>query len=42
MNNKMLEDRLGKFAMLMIFGYLCLQQMLSFVISFELRDRITL
>lgn len=42
MNNKMLEDRLGKFAMLMIFGYLCLQQMLSFVISFELRDKITL
>lgn len=40
--NKTLEDRLGKLAMLMIFGYLCVQQVLSFVISFELRDKIAL
>jgi protein-S-isoprenylcysteine O-methyltransferase Ste14 len=38
--NKTLEDRLGKMAMLLIFGYLCLQQILSFMISFRIRDYI--
>lgn len=36
--NKMLEDRLGKLAMLMIFGYFCVQQVRSFIISFQARD----
>lgn len=40
--NKTLEDNLGKLAMLLIFGYLGIQQVLSFVISFELRDKIAL
>jgi protein-S-isoprenylcysteine O-methyltransferase Ste14 len=38
--NKTLEDRIGKMAMLLIFGYLCLQQVLSFMISFRIRDYI--
>ena len=36
--NKMLEDRLGKLAMLLIFGYLAIQQVLSFIISFRIRE----
>lgn len=40
--NKTLEDKLGKLAMLLIFGYLGIQQVLSFVISFDLRDKIAL
>lgn len=36
----MLEDRIGKLAMLLIFGYLCLQQVLSFMISFRIREAI--
>jgi protein-S-isoprenylcysteine O-methyltransferase Ste14 len=36
--NKMLEDRLGKLAMLLIFGYLGIQQVISFIISFRLRE----
>jgi protein-S-isoprenylcysteine O-methyltransferase Ste14 len=40
--NKTLEDRLGKLAMLLIFGYLCFRQVLAFVISFDLRDKIAL
>lgn len=40
--NKTLEDKLGKLAMLLIFGYLGVQQVLSFVISFDLRDKIAL
>jgi protein-S-isoprenylcysteine O-methyltransferase Ste14 len=38
--NKTLEDNLGKLAMLLVFGYLCIQQIASFVISFNLRDQI--
>ena len=38
--NKMLEDRIGKMAMLLIFGYLGLQQVLSFMISFRIREYI--
>ena len=38
--NKTLEDRIGKMAMLLIFGYLCLEQVLSFMISFRVRDDI--
>lgn len=38
--NKTLEDNLGKLAMLLIFGYLCFRQVIAFVISFELRDKI--
>jgi protein-S-isoprenylcysteine O-methyltransferase Ste14 len=40
--NKTLEDRLGKLAMLLVFGYFCVQQATSFVISFDLRDQIAL
>jgi protein-S-isoprenylcysteine O-methyltransferase Ste14 len=40
--NKTLEDNLGKLAMLLVFGYLCIQQIASFVISFDLRDKIAL
>ncbi|NJM81707.1 MAG: isoprenylcysteine carboxylmethyltransferase family protein [Tabrizicola sp.] len=40
--NKTLEDSLGKLAMLLIFGYLCIQQVQSFVISFNHRDQIAL
>lgn len=39
--NKTLEDKLGKLAMLLIFGYLCFKQIIAFVISFEVRDKIT-
>lgn len=38
--NKTLEDRLGKLAMILIFGYFCIQQVQSFVISFRLREQI--
>ena len=38
--NKMLEDRLGKLAMLLIFGYFCFQQILVFIVSFKLHDKI--
>ena len=40
--NKTLEDHLGKLAMLLIFGYLGFRQVLSFIISFDLRDKIAL
>jgi protein-S-isoprenylcysteine O-methyltransferase Ste14 len=40
--NKMLEDRIGKIGMLVVFGYLCYQQVVSFVISVRLRDEIAL
>lgn len=36
--NKTLEDRIGKMLMLLIFGYLGLQQVLSFIISFRIRE----
>ena len=36
------EDRLGRFAMIAIFGVLFLQQIISIAVSFELRDEITL
>jgi protein-S-isoprenylcysteine O-methyltransferase Ste14 len=39
--NKTLEDNLGKLAMLLIFGYLCFRQVIAFVVSFELRDKIS-
>lgn len=38
--NKTLEDRIGKMLMLLIFGYLGLQQVLSFMISFRIREHI--
>jgi protein-S-isoprenylcysteine O-methyltransferase Ste14 len=38
--NKTLEDRLGKVAMILIFGYICVLQVQSFVISFRLREQI--
>jgi protein-S-isoprenylcysteine O-methyltransferase Ste14 len=40
--NKTLEDNLGKLAMLLVFGYLCIQQVRSFIVSFDLRDQIAL
>jgi protein-S-isoprenylcysteine O-methyltransferase Ste14 len=40
--NKTLEDNLGKLGMLMIFGYLCYQQVVSFAISLRLREEIAL
>jgi protein-S-isoprenylcysteine O-methyltransferase Ste14 len=40
--NKTLEDKLGKLAMLLVFGYLCIQQVRAFIISFDLRDQIAL
>jgi protein-S-isoprenylcysteine O-methyltransferase Ste14 len=38
--NTALEDRIGKLAMLLIFGYLFLEQIQSFVISFAIREAI--
>lgn len=40
--NKMLEDKIGKLGMLLVFGYLCYQQVASFVISIQMRDEIAL
>lgn len=40
--NKMLEDRLGKLAMLLIFGYFGIQHLLSFAGSVEYRQNIPL
>jgi protein-S-isoprenylcysteine O-methyltransferase Ste14 len=40
--NKTLEDRIGKLGMLLVFGYLCYQQVLSFIISVQLREEIAL
>lgn len=40
--NKMLEDRIGKFLMLLIFGYLAVQQVVSLMTLFRLRDEIPL
>jgi protein-S-isoprenylcysteine O-methyltransferase Ste14 len=38
--NTALEDRIGKLAMLLIFGYLFLEQIKSFVISFGIRETV--
>jgi protein-S-isoprenylcysteine O-methyltransferase Ste14 len=40
--NKTLEDRLGKLAMLLIFGYLGIQQAVSFWVTFMILDKLPL